>query len=96
MDTFLLEQALESEFSDDVIGPEECVDRFRKRVCSVLLRISVYDLYVLEDQGREWLEVDLLELYVSVQLVIQLVHNLPGYKSLHLRELNGQDSCNDD
>ena len=77
----------------DIVSTEECVYRLCKRVDGAFLRITVYDGDLLQDEGCEWLEVDLLEMDVSVKLVIKPVHDLSCDICLNLRELDDQYPC---
>ena len=99
MQAIMLEQSLKGEFGNDIVSTEECVYRLCERVDCAFLRITVYDGDLLQDEGCEWLEVDLLEMYVSVKLVIKPVHDLSCDICLNLRELDDQyprkEQCRD-
>ena len=81
----LIEQPLQREFRDDVLGTEECV-----HLCSglpVANRILVHDEDVLEHECREWLEMDLFESYLSLNLLRNLAHYSFADCCLHLWKL---------
>ena len=93
MHSALTEKPVVREACNDVFCPKECVDRYIRRVFGVCYRIAVNDRYVLKDQSIERPEMDLLELYVSVQLFRQIPDDFSGDICLDLRKLDYQCSC---
>ena len=81
---------MKSELRYDIVCAEEGIHRLGKRIDSAFLRVSVDDAHFLQDQSREGLEMDLLEFYISIKLVVQPVYDLACHISLHLRELDYQ------
>ena len=63
------------------------------RVCR---RILVDDRYILQDQGGEWLEMNLFKCYHAVKFLRKALGDFLYGKGLHLWELYDQRTCQDD
>ena len=81
----LVEQSVDGEFRDDVLGTEEGV---HLNSCdAVAYGILVHDHDVLEDECCEWFEVNLFESYLTLDLFGEVVDHLANYCGLHLWQL---------
>ena len=90
MYSLFAEQAFKREFGDDVAGAEECVHRCLIRIKDISHRLAVNDDHILEHKCLERLEVDLVQMDLSVDALVQLLHHLAGNGSLHRRQLDEQ------
>ena len=99
MYAFLFDEAFQCEARYYVLRAEKCIYRWFSGVYGIHDRIPVRNDRVLEDQGVERLEMDLLESDVSVKFFRQIFQDPVRNGGLNLRKLydqhdsEGQSGC---
>lgn len=90
---FLVQQTFEREPDDDVFSSEESVYLFQSGIERRCDRIPVGNESVLQNKGRERLQVDLLKCYLTVELLRELPYKLVRDSGLNLWELEYKGTC---
>ena len=81
----LIEQSVDGEFGDDVLGLKECVNLYSRE--RVNCWIFILNKYILEDECCERLEMDFFECYLTLNPFGKVTDHLVYNCSLHLWEL---------
>ena len=83
-------KSLKRELGNDVACSEECIHRCLSRIKDIWHRLSVDDDHILEHKCLERLEVDLVQMDVSVDALVQGLHDLVSNERLYRRQLENQ------